>query len=252
MNYRTLIVDDETSECEQLERMLSLIDAPCDIIKKAANGFDAISIINNSKPDVVFLDIELPGINGIELLRHCTFDPYIIFTTADDNYAVEAFEAKTISYLVKPISEVRLKNALQKLLRMVRIPIESITSILKPTPHSSTAMPLQLLPVKNGEHITLLKWESIVWIEAKGKYTVIATKERRYVCSYCISELEQRLMSPCFIRIHRSYIVNLQHVVELRRTGIRKLKIITDAPREEDILVGTSYYNELKNRLEID
>lgn len=251
MPYRTLIVDDEPAASDRLGRLLSRINAPCDIIGNAADGFEALRLINDSKPDVVFLDIELPGISGIELLRHCCFDPFIIFTTAYDHYAVEAFEAKTISYLVKPISEARLMTAIEKLLRMARIPAESLASILQPIA-PAPAPKLSLLPVKNGDSIILLKKESIVWIGAEGKYTVIATKDKRYLSNYTISELEERLASPFFLRIHRSYIVNLKHVVELRRIGDGKVKLITEVKADEDIVVSKNYYEDLKDRLGID
>ncbi len=252
MNFRTLIVDDEPAACDRLSRMLVQLNAPCDIIGKATNGFKALWMINDVKPDVVFLDIELPGINGIELLRHCSFDPFIIFTTAYDSYAVEAFESKTISYLLKPISETRLRSALDKLLHLTRIPVTSLASTLQSFLISSAVTPLQLLPVKNGETTSLLKIESIIWIRAEGKYAVIMTKVKQHISNYSISELEKRLQSPYFIRVHRSYIVNLRHVLEMRKMGIGKFQLIMDAPSNEDIIVGKNFCDELKQRLSIE
>jgi DNA-binding LytR/AlgR family response regulator len=252
LKYRTLIVDDEPAACERLDRMLLTLKAPCDIVGKAMNGFEALSMINEAKPDLVFLDIELPGINGIEMLRHCSFDPYIIFTTAYDSYAIDAFEAKTISYLVKPISETKLLAAMNKLLKMTRIPAESLATILQPITSPTQAAPLQLLPVKNGESISLLKIDSIIQISAEGKYSVIATKDKQYISNYSISELEERLGSSYFIRVHRSHIVNLQFVLEMRRIGIGKFKIILDTPLNTDIIVSKNYYDELKRRLKIE
>ncbi len=252
MNYRTLIVDDEQAARDRLDRMLVQLNAPCDVIGKAANGFQALSMINEVKPDVVFLDIDLPGINGIELLRHCSFDPFIIFTTAYDTYAIDAFEAKTISYLVKPISETRLLSAIGKLLKMARIPVESLATILGPIAGPSAAAPLPLLPVKSGETITLLKTDSIVRICAEGKYTLISTKDKKYVSNYSISELEERLESPYFIRVNRSSIVNLKHVLEMRKMGVGKYKLIIDGVDGEDISIGKNYYDELKLRLKME
>jgi two-component system, LytTR family, response regulator len=252
MNYRTLIVDDEPGACERLGRMLTQLDAPCDIIGKAENGYQALTMINEAKPDVVFLDIDLPGINGIEVLRHCSFDPFIIFTTAYDNYAIDAFEAKTISYLVKPISENRLVTALDKLVKMTRVPAGSLASILQPIALHSPRFPLALLPVKSGETILLIKIETIVRISAEGKYTVILTKDKQFVSNYSISELEERLVSPYFIRVHRSHIVNLKHVIEMRKMGIGKYQLIIDEPSHEAIIVSKNYYDELKKRLKLE
>ncbi len=251
MTYRALIVDDESAACNRLDRMLARIQAPFEIIGKAADGFDALRIINDSKPDVVFFDLELPGINGIEMLRHCTCDPYIIFTTANDRYAIEAFEAKTISYLVKPISELRLLTAVEKLLKMAPLPAESLASMLKPVVPLAVSQ-LPFLPVKNGNVIYLVPKESIVWICSEGKYTIIATKEKRYISNYSMTELEERLGSPFFLRVHRSYIVNLKHIVEMRKIGAGKMKLITRTLADEDIVVSKNYYNNLKERLVID
>jgi two-component system, LytTR family, response regulator len=251
MNYRTIIVDDEPAAYDRLKRMLIKLNAPCDIIGKAENGFKAISMINEVKPDVVFLDIDLPGINGIELLRHCSFDPFIIFTTAYDTYAIDAFDAKTISYLVKPISEEKLLLALSKLLKMARLPVESLASMLEPIAQHQVVAPLQLLPVKNGHNISLIRVETIIRAGAEGKYSIITTKEKQYLSNYSITELEERLQSPYFIRVHRSYIVNLKQVVEMRKLGIGKYKLIMDPPTGEDIIVSKNYYDDLKKRLKL-
>ena len=251
MTYRTLIVDDEPAACERLDRMLSRLNAPCEIIGKAANGFDALTAINREKPDVVFLDIELPGMNGIEMLRHCLHDPFIIFTTAYDDYAIDAFEAKTISYLVKPISETRLLAAINKLVKMGPHPAESVYSMLKPLSDTYAANPLPMLPVKQDDEIILLKNEWIIWIKAEGKYTVISTKEKQYISNYSISELEQRLKSSFFLRVHRSYIINLKHVLKLKKNAAGKLHLVTDVPSNEEIIVSKNYYDMLKERLDI-
>lgn len=252
MQYRTLLVDDEPFANERLGRMLAQLHAPCDIIGTAVNGFEALAIINDEKPDVVFLDIELPGIDGIEMLRHCTFDPLVVFTTAYDHYAVEAFDAKAIAYLVKPISEPRLLAAISKLVRMTPIPADTLASMLQPLASSGPAAPLPLLPVKNGDTISLLKMESIVWIRSEGKYTVIMTKGKQYVSNYSISELEVRLRSPYFARVHRSYIVNLKHITELRNVSAGKMKMVTDTTKDEEIIISKNYYDTLKQRLEFD
>lgn len=251
MTYRALIVDDEPAACERLNRMLLRINAPCEIIGTAANGFDALIAINNEKPDVVFLDIELPGMNGIEMLRHCMYDPFIIFTTAYDQYAIDAFEAKTVSYLVKPISESRLLTAVNKLIKMVHVPVESVYALLKPLSNTYSTSPLPMLPVKQDSEFILLKNEWIICIRAEGKYTVISTKDKQYISNYSISELEQRLKSVFFLRVHRSYMINLRHVVKLQKNVDGKLHLVTDIPLDEEIIISKNYYDMLKERLDI-
>jgi two-component system LytT family response regulator len=249
MSYRTLIVDDDQAARDRLRRMLATLNSPCIIINEAVNGFEAISMINEAKPDVVFLDIDLPGINGIELLRHCSYDPFIIFTTAYDSYAIDAFEAKTISYLVKPFSEIGLLAAINKLLKMSRVPVESLASILHPLASLPAAAPLQLLPVKNGDVVSILKIESIVGIVAEGKYSIIKTTDKSYVSNYSISELEERLASPYFIRVNRSWIINLKYVLEIRKASMGKHLLIIKVHFDEEIIVSENRLEELKLRL---
>lgn len=243
MTFRTLIVDDESSACD-LDRMLTRIQAPFKIIGKASNGFDAIRIINNLKPDLVFFDMKLSGINGGELLNRCKFNPYIILTTTIENHATSAYEEKSISYLVKPISEKRLVTAIIKFLKMPDVSP-------KPVPIKRPAK-LPFLPVKNGDAIFLIPTESIVWISAEGKYTIIATKEKEYISNYSISEVEKRLNQPSFLRVHRSYIVNLKHIVEFRRIGTNKLRCITSPLPDENIFVSKNYYDNLMERLNMN
>ena len=249
MTFRTLIVDDESSASD-LDRMLTRIQAPFTIIGKASDGFDAIRIINNSKPDLVFLDTKLPGINGIELLNRCNFNPYIILTSTYANPATEVYKTKTISYLLKPISEKQLVSAIIQFLKMPYISTEHNASLSKPLPVKRPAN-LPFLPVKNGDVISLIPTESIIWISAEGKYTSIATREKRYVSSYSITELEKRLNQPSFLRVHRSYIVNLKHIVEFRRIGVNKLKCITSPLQNENIFVSKNYYDNLMKRLKL-
>lgn len=249
MTYRGIIVDDEEAARSRLENMLQELNSPCKIIDKAEDGFEAIKMINGLKPDVVFLDIGLPGINGIELLRHCIHDPYVIFTTAYDKYAIEAFEAKTISYLVKPFSLEKLSCALRKLVTMTSVPLNlsvgaQISNGIQPT--------LQLVPVKDGDSIDLLRPQSIAWISAEDKYSILATKDKLHISSYTISELEERLNPVWFLRVHRCFIVNILHVIRLKKINNRRWKVVTDIPSNDDIMVSENYHDQLKTRLQIE
>lgn len=113
-------------------------------------------------------------------------------------------------------------------------------------------VPLPILPIKNRDIISLLPVESIVWIHAEGKYTIIATSEKRYVSNYSISELDNKINSPYFLRVHRSYIVNLRYIVELRKISSGRIKCVTKIQPDSDIIVSKNYFKNLKTRLMID
>lgn len=249
--YTSIIIDDETNARERLIRILQEINAPCTIVAEAQNGFEAIQVINSLKPDLVFLDIEMPGLNGIEVLRHCSHDPFIIFTTAHDQFAIQAFEANTISYLLKPITQSMLLSAINKLHNMAKKRVEHIHTALATLESQRTISPLEFLPVKNGDTISLLKLDSIIWIAAEGKYTIIATQEKTFISNYSLTEIEERLNDFNFLRVHRSYIINLKYIVALQKITDKKVKIILTLPLKEDITVSQNYYDSLKERIGI-
>jgi LytTR family transcriptional regulator, CO-responsive transcriptional regulator RcoM len=135
---------------------------------------------------------------------------------------------------------------------MTRIPAETMASMLTPLASHPVAAPLELLPVKNGDVVFILKIESIVGAIAEGKYTIIKTHDKKYISNYSISELEERLASPQFIRINRSCIVNLNHVLEIRKTIFGKHIVIIDIPFDEEVIVTRSRIDELKSRLRME
>jgi len=246
--FHTLIIDSEKASCERLERMLSDLDLPCAVIGKITDHTRAIAMIDEVKPDLVFMEIDNPVHNGIALLRRSTADPFVIFTSTDNRFAVKAFEANNVvAYLVKPVTERGLRTAVDKLMRQLRPPSDQSSS----PSHKAARSLLPFLPVKDGDSIKMLKKDSIVWIKAEGRYTIIMTPNRQYVSNYSITELEKRLDSPVFMRVHRSYIVNLNHVTQLRRVGLGKLKLIPDIPSTEDIVVSKNYYEDMRMRLDI-
>jgi two-component system LytT family response regulator len=109
--------------------------------------------------------------------------------------------------------------------------------------------PLQVIPVKTGEDIKLLSLDSIICIKAESKYSIISTSQKSYISNFSISEIEERLNSPQFARVHRSYIVNLLHVVEFKKHFDKKFRVILDIPLKEDIIVSKNYYDLLKSKI---
>jgi len=122
LKYRTFLVEDEPVAIQNLERLLSIHTDKLDIIGKAANGIDAVSAINNLKPDLIFLDIQIPGLTGFEVLSRLEHLPLVIFTTAFSEFAMKAFETHAVDYILKPISQQKIENALNKLEHFSRNP----------------------------------------------------------------------------------------------------------------------------------
>lgn len=252
MNYRTVVVDDDENARVRLKRMLQEIAAPCELVGEASDGFEAIQVINHVKPDLVLLDIEMPGMNGIDVLRYCPNDPYIIFTTAHSDFAVRAFETNAISYLLKPIGCEELTKSIIKLKNISRRRVEDIRESIGNLNIAKDQATLQVLAVKTGDNIKLLSLERIVCIKAEGKYTIVYTSEKSYVSNFSISEMEERLNAPQFVRVHRSFIVNLKYVVELNKLVDKKFRIILSTPIKEDIIVSKNYYDLLKSRIGLE
>ncbi|MGV3632117.1 MAG: LytR/AlgR family response regulator transcription factor [Bacteroidota bacterium] len=209
---KTMIIDDEP-----LARMLVkeyLAGHPeMELIAEAGDGFEGVKKINELKPDVVFLDVQMPKLNGFELLELLSHFPKVIFTTAYDEYALKAFESNAVDYLLKPFSEERFNQALTKLKNGVQPPENSISQLSGFTPkyeEESTR-----IVVKNGSEIQILPTRDIDFIEAYDDYVKIYTGEKYHLKKKTLSYYEPVLAPANFLRIHRSFILNLAKITRI-------------------------------------
>lgn len=210
---KVIVVDDELAGRklikEYLEDYKDLV-----LLGEANNGVDAVKIINEFKPDLVFLDIQMPGMTGFDVLKHLEELPQIIFSTAYDQYALKAFEVHAIDYLLKPYTKERFKNAIERL--------ASNSAINKTRPLAESLLmetsnyPERILVQKNQKLITI-SLDEVVRIEAYGDYSKIFTSNDNFLSNYGISVLEHKLNSAQFVRVHRSSIINLNQVKELNK-----------------------------------
>lgn len=213
---RTLIADDEPVARAGLRRMLSGYDW-IDVIGEAVHGPDAVQAINARLPDLVFLDIQMPGLLGTEVLTRIVHQPCVVFTTAHAQHAVTAFELGAVDYLLKPFGPTRLATTLER----VR------TALGEPASHSALerisdvfgAGPMTRLFVRIGGAIVPVPVSSIAWFEADGDYVTAHTERGRHVLTVSLNQLEARLDPKRFVRIHRTHIVNLDAVMAFRRHG---------------------------------
>jgi len=215
MTWRTIIVEDEQLARQRLKRLLANY-AEIEIIAEAENGAQGLTLINKHQPDLVFLDIEMPILNGFEMLAKLNENqPKVVFTTAYDQYAIKAFEEGSIDYLLKPIELERLEKTIMKLkqtnLAKPAIQIEDLLQQIKGKTVSKT------LTVKLGDRILLIKFEDIINIQAEDKYVFLYTSDgKKHLTDYTLSTLEAKLPED-FLRIHRSDIINTAHISEIRR-----------------------------------
>lgn len=217
---RTLIVDDESLARERIRDMLAE-DPEIEILEECANGEEALEAIEKHSPDLIFLDVEMPGMDGFAVIEELDAEsmPAIVFVTAYDQYAVRAFEVYALDYLLKPFDRERFDKALERakshivteksenMSRRILDALEQIKS--KPT-H------LERLVIKMNGHIFFVRAEEIDWLEAEGNYVRLHTGKESYLLRDTISALESQLDPKRFVRVHRSAIVNIDRIQELQ------------------------------------
>lgn len=215
MSWRTIIVEDEQLARQRLKRLLANYEE-IEIIAEAENGMQGLELINKLHPDLIFLDIEMPVLNGFEMLAKLSLSqPKVVFTTAYDQYAIKAFDEGSIDYLLKPIELERLDKTVAKLKQ---------TNLAKPTIAIEDLMlqirgksVIKTLTVKLGDRILLIKIEDIIHIQAEEKYVFLHTLNgKKHLTDYTLSVLETKLPDD-FLRIHRSDIINTNQITEIRR-----------------------------------
>jgi len=210
---KVIIIDDEKSGRqlikEYLEDYKELI-----VLGEANNGVDAVKMINEFKPDLVFLDIQMPGMTGFDVLTHLEELPKIIFSTAYDQYALKAFDVHAVDYLLKPYTKERFKLAIDKLIQdKENNKAESLTNSLL---MESSNYPSKIL-VQSQNKLVTVSLQDVIRIEAFGDYSKLISEDKTYLSNYGISTLEEKLNPAFFIRVHRSSMINLDKVKELNK-----------------------------------
>ncbi len=215
MNTTCLIVDDEKLARDLLREYLEGYPE-ITIVGECAKGSDAVEQINKLKPDILFLDVQMPGMNGFDVLDEIDHEPYVIFTTAYDQYAIKAFEKNAVDYLLKPLDEERFRSAVNRALKRKTTEKGSVEELLKSLKPDSRSFETHIF-VQKSEKLFNLPVEDIVYLEASGDYTIITTKNDQFVSSSGIGKLEEIMDPDTFIRVHRSTIININMLKEIER-----------------------------------
>ncbi|MDQ4122389.1 MAG: LytTR family DNA-binding domain-containing protein [Acidobacteriota bacterium] len=227
---KALIVDGEPSAQNKIRTLLK--DYPeVSVIGETNNGSEAVSIIQESSPDLIFLDIELLGTNGLSIIQDGINEhaPLIILISESDNYGLAAFEAGVVDYLLKPFNEVRLNEAIQRVVKQLSVQKDDDQLQLSALIESLVGKPpryLRQITSRSGNRIFLVKVEDIAWIEAERNYVRIHSNGNSYLRRESIGNIESQLDPTKFRRIHRSAIVNLDFVRELQSAKNGDYKVI--------------------------
>lgn len=211
-----LIVDDEPVAREGLRRMLGGVSW-LRVVGEAADGRTAAAQIDALTPDMVLLDVEMPGLTGLDVLRRVAHQPLVIFTTAHAQHAVTAFELGAVDYLLKPFGQERLDGALEKVRAALGEPAG--TPALERLAEIMAVGPISRLFVRTGNAIVPVSVSDIAWFEARGDYVAAHAGAARHLLHLSLNRLEERLEPRRFARLHRGHIVNLDRVKAFRSDG---------------------------------
>ena len=217
MEIRTVIVDDEKPAREEIGHLLRTVDDVA-VVGEADNGLDAFHLIESERPDLVLLDVQMPGLDGFQLVREIrSLDraPLIVFVTAFDQYAIQAFEVSALDYLLKPVARERLVQALERV-RGLLAQRSGLDEKLSRFLGTATARRLSRVPVRRRKHLHLIDVNDIVYGYVRDGVVFISTAEQQDMVSYrTLDEFEAELDPEVFHRVHRSYLANIDHIREI-------------------------------------
>lgn len=242
---RAIVVDDEPL-ARQLVREYLSHHPDITIVRECANGFDAVKAVADEKPDILFLDIQMPKLSGFEVLELIEHDLVVVFTTAYDEFALKAFEVHAADYLLKPFSQERFDDALEQAkAKLSTPPAESLDRIIAET--RSRNQPLERILVRDGGNVTVISVEDIDYLEAQDDYVAIKAKGRTHLKQIRLSALEDGLDQTSFVRIHRSFILNIERLARIEPYAKdSRVAILKDGTR---LHVSRAGYAKLKQLL---
>ncbi len=250
MSIRALVADDEPKLAEYLAGRLAELWPEIEICGIAVNGNDALEQINNQKPDMVFLDIKMPGMSGLEVAKRMTHPSLVVFVTAYHKYAVNAFEEEAVDYLLKPVSDERLMRTITRVKGRSASKgemqnLESLLSKLTQAMEKKDAY-VRYLRASSGSTIRFISVDDILFINARSKYTSAVTKDGEFLMRSPLSELTRQLDPERFWQIHRSTIVNTSKIVSVSRTG-RETHLLTLKDYPEPLVVSRAFIHQFKH-----
>ena len=224
MNETILIADDEPLARRTLRTQLRELGCR-GAIHEVADGRTAIAVANREHPDLIFLDIVMPGATGLEVLEQLEYEPKVIFTTAHDRYAVTAFELGALDYVLKPFGRDRLERVIIRARSVPSPPQEPLLDRAKAALQPARRR-LSKIFVRQGDQIIPVALTSIERVQGADDYATIVTATKEYLVSVRLSALEDHLASDSFLRIHRSHLITLEYVTSIQRCDAARLQVV--------------------------
>ena len=247
MKIKTMLVDDEPLARSRMKELLAEHN-DIEIIGEYASGTDAKNALGKLSPDLLLLDVQMPRLTGLKLAQLLADEslPLVVFVTAHDGFAVEAFDTRAVDYLLKPVRAERLARALDRV-------SEQLAAMREPTAEKiSTPAPREVKPAisrlmaKSGDRVVFVKAEQIDWIESAGNYVIVQAGKERHIIRETMATLESELPPKDFVRLNRSLIVNVQTIVELKSHGAGEYFALLTGGKRANVTVGL---RELESRL---
>ncbi|TDB63413.1 LytR/AlgR family response regulator transcription factor [Arundinibacter roseus] len=248
---RTLIIDDEQLALNRLRRLLGGYSDTFDILAEAHNGAEGLALIEKHAPDLIFLDIEMPILNGFEMLARVSQMPMVVFATAYDQYAIRAFEENSVDYLLKPIENERLAKTVEKLKSRMEatqatLPGIQAENMMRLLERMQPKREMFSMSVKSGDRILLIPLTEVSHFEAEDKYVFLNTLEgQQYLVSHTLTTLEEKLPAH-FMRISRSAMINTHHLGEVQRYFNGKFIIQLRDRKATTLHSGTTYAEAIR------
>lgn len=236
---KVVIIDDEAPARNLLKEYIAAFEQ-LQIVAECKNGIEAIGIINVLQPDLIFLDIQMPGKTGFEVLQEVDYIPKVIFSTAYDKYALKAFEVNAVDYLLKPYTKERFSNAVQKILGEETNNLKQVQQLTES--FNTKTYPERML-VEQGSKLVSITVTDVIWIEADGDYTKIHTTKQSFLSNKSMNELEQKLNPQLFQRVHRSAIISIAAIKEVYKEASGPKVVLTN---NVIVKVSRTYADALK------
>ena len=238
---KVIIIDDEAAGRSLIREYLTAYPALI-VVGEANNGVDAVRLINEFKPDLIFLDIQMPGLTGFDVLTHLDEIPQIIFSTAYDQYALRAFEVHAVDYLLKPYTRNRFAQAIQRVTDSGTGNLQKIQPLAESLLTATATYPEKIL-VQTGNRLVTVAVADILRIAAEGDYATLVTATGKHLSNYGIGALEDKLNPQHFLRVHRSDIVNLHYIREIQKYPSSYDVILQNG---DVVRVSRSYMDKIK------
>lgn len=241
------IVEDNPASLENLLACLTGNDT-VQVVGTANNGTDGVSLIEGKHPDLVFLDVEMPGKNGFEVIEALSHQPRIIFVTAHDKFAVKAFEVNGVDYILKPVSQKRVDQALEKVRQSMGVNKADMLSIISSALHPKEFKKRFMVTVNHQVHI--IHRDEVCGFKAQDKYVFLCTHDREYFYNSTLKDLIAKLDPDAFCKVNKSHIVALDKIKKLKKNFKLQTCLVVDDANNTTIPISKPYLHQLKNKLE--